>query len=94
MFKTLFLAAALLTAAAPPSRADEIGVRDFEVSGSSRPLSAVLWYPISQTGDTESSGENPAFLGTPAIRNAALDGKPHPLVVLSHGYSGSWRNLS
>ncbi|MDB5526595.1 MAG: hypothetical protein JWM58_4358 [Rhizobium sp.] len=30
----------------------------------------------------------------PAIKDAKLVGNAHPLVVLSHGYGGSWRNLN
>jgi predicted dienelactone hydrolase len=96
MLKSLFLAAALLAGSTTLSHADAIGIRDVRIAESSdgRPLSAVLWYPAPDAGATESVGENPAFVGIPAIRDAAMVDGQHPLVVLSHGYSGSWRNLS
>lgn len=93
MLKTFLLAAALLSAAVTGAHAGSIGFRDIAVPGGDRPLSAVFWYPTDDNGKAEASGENPAFVGTPAIRDAALDGKRHPLVMLSHGYGGSWRNL-
>lgn len=96
MLKSLFCAAALLAAFTIPANAERIGVRDLKVaqSANGRALNAVVWYPTEDDGKTESVGENPAFLGVPAIRNASPGDGPHPLVVLSHGYGGSWRNLS
>ena len=96
MLKTLFLAAALLAGSATVSQADGIGIRDIRVAGSAdgRALSGVVWYLTPDTGKTESAGENLVFFGVPAIRDASPDDRTHPLVVLSHGYGGSWRNLS
>jgi predicted dienelactone hydrolase len=39
-------------------------------------------------------GETPAFSGLPVVSDAEPDTGAHPLVLLSHGYGGSWRNLS
>ncbi len=58
------------------------------------PLSVSLWYPTASTAKPISLGETPAFVGFPVIRDAQPTPAPHPLIVLSHGYGGSWRNLA
>lgn len=63
-------------------------------TGGTRPLQVSIWYPTSQDGGTEIVGENPAFQGVPVIAGATPLSHDLPLVVLSHGYGGSWRNLS
>ncbi|MCU4180282.1 alpha/beta hydrolase family protein [Bosea sp. BH3] len=89
----LALAAILISAAQAMAGT---GFRQFELAdpSGSRALQVSLWYP-SEDGGTESSlGENRAFYGVPVIKNAAATQRTLPLVVLSHGYGGSWRNLS
>jgi len=40
-------------------------------------------------------GENQAFYGVSVVKDAPpSDEALRPLVVFSHGYSGTWRNLS
>ncbi|MGO4740134.1 alpha/beta hydrolase family protein [Bosea sp. 2KB_26] len=63
-------------------------------TGGTRPLQVSIWYPTRQDGGTEIVGDNPAFHGVPVIRGAAPLSGDLPLVVLSHGHGGSWRNLS
>ena len=96
MFRLLLTPAVLFAGFTTFAQADAIGVRDIKVaqSASGLALNAVVWYPTVEDGKTETVGENPAFLGIPAIRNASPDAGSHPLVVLSHGYGGSWRNLN
>jgi predicted dienelactone hydrolase len=96
MIKVLYSAVLLFAGFTSLAHADAVGVRDFTVpqSENGRALNAVVWYPAEDKGKVEIVGENPAFLGIPAIRNALPDEAAHPLVVLSHGYGGSWRNLS
>lgn len=60
----------------------------------SRTLNVAVWYPTVSTQAAETIGDNPAFVGLPVIRNAPPTPGTHPLIVLSHGYKGSWRNLS
>ncbi|WP_413722795.1 alpha/beta hydrolase family protein [Sodalis sp. RH24] len=57
-------------------------------------LNVAVWYPVSSAGITESAGDNPAFIGVAVIRNAPPAPGAHPLLVISHGYNGNWRNLS
>ncbi|MBK0082106.1 alpha/beta fold hydrolase [Kosakonia sp. S58] len=59
-----------------------------------RPLDVAIWYPTTQTGTPETVGDNPVFVGTPALRNAQPATGKHPLLLLSHGYGGNWRNLN
>ncbi|MDH4412488.1 MAG: alpha/beta fold hydrolase [Rhizobium sp.] len=74
---------------------DQVGFRDVDINQeAARPLHLVVWYPTSEPGPGELTGENKVFFGTKATRNAMPAPGEHPLVVLSHGYGGSWRNLS
>jgi len=57
-------------------------------------LNISVWYPTASQGATESVGENPAFYGVSVIRDAPPLAGEHPLLVISHGYNGNWRNLS
>jgi predicted dienelactone hydrolase len=59
---------------------------------SDRPVKASVWYPSQTTFPVERIAENAAFLGTNVVRvGTPLAGK-FPLVVISHGYRGNWRN--
>ena len=58
-----------------------------------RPVEMVVWYP-SATTDVKPQlfGDNPVFVGAPAVLDAPAAKGEHPLVVLSHGNGGSWIN--
>lgn len=76
--------------------ADAIGFKETELPDASggRPLHVSIWYPTSDVGPVVPVGENRVFYGVPAIKDAKPVDDAHPLVVLSHGYGGSWRNLN
>ncbi len=75
--------------------AEAIGFRQVELGqGGARPLSVSLWYPVEGGVSTETVGENRAFVGVQVVRDGTPDTTTRPLVVLSHGYGGSWRNLN
>ena len=76
--------------------AELIGFREVTLADASqqRPLHVALWYPTTTTAPLLPSAENPIFQGVATIKDAAPSGSAHPLVVLSHGYRGNWRNLS
>lgn len=57
-------------------------------------LHLTLWYPTQTAATPIQLGETPAFVGLPVIRDAKPTPGSHPLVVLSHGYGGGWRNLA
>jgi predicted dienelactone hydrolase len=84
-----------LSIATVATASDQVGFRDIHIGGdSARPLHVVVWYPTQDAGPGESTGENKAFFGIQTHRNAVPAPGKYPLVVLSHGYGGSWRNLS
>lgn len=59
-----------------------------------RPLDIAIWYPTAETGTPEKVGDNIVFYGTSALRDAKPEPGAHPLLLLSHGYGGNWRNLN
>ena len=61
---------------------------------SSRPLNVAIWYPTQQERPRENMGANMVFVGTEAVVNAEPSSGAHPLLLISHGYGGSWRNLN
>lgn len=89
------LAALALPLTAAVALAEATGFRQIVVGGDGpRPLNVTLWYPAGDAAPLEMVGENAAFFGIPVAQDAAPEGGRHPLVVLSHGYGGSWRNLN
>ena len=75
--------------------AGSVGFQQFKLaSDTSRPLKVSLWYPTSQNTPSESVAENIAFIGTAVVKNASVLPTKHPLVLLSHGYRGNWKNQS
>lgn len=85
----------LLTVLFCSSTYAEVGFRQLQLNkASERVLDVALWYPTGDRGNPEPVGENVAFAGTPALRDAKPTTRQHPLLLLSHGYGGNWRNLN
>ncbi|MDD1779995.1 alpha/beta fold hydrolase [Enterovibrio sp. ZSDZ35] len=59
-----------------------------------RPLSVFIWYPTKQKNPMSKLAENVVFVGTDVVKNAEPKDTTSPLIVMSHGYRGSWRNLN
>ncbi len=60
-----------------------------------RPLQARLWYPAGTPGPlTSIGGREGSFPGIGVVENAPPAAGSHPLVLLSHGFGGNWRNLN
>ncbi|WP_061040243.1 alpha/beta hydrolase family protein [Vibrio coralliirubri] len=57
-----------------------------------RPLNTTIWYPTQDVSDTTLIGDNPAFIGTQVIKDGEIQSGTFPVVLLSHGYRGNWRN--
>ena len=57
-----------------------------------RPLNTAIWYPTQDALDTTLIGDNPAFIGTKVIKDGEIQSGIFPVVLLSHGYRGNWRN--
>jgi predicted dienelactone hydrolase len=73
----------------------EVGFRQLQLNkDSDRTLDAALWYPTDDRGKPEQVGENAAFTGTFALRDAKPTVQQRPLLLVSHGYGGNWRNLN
>lgn len=73
----------------------ETGFRQLRLNErSERPLDVSVWYPTEEDGKPTLVGENIAFAGTPALPDAKPDSGKHPLLLISHGYGGNWRNLN
>jgi predicted dienelactone hydrolase len=72
------------------------GFREIALPGNNgdRPMHVSIWYPTTSDAAPVLLGETPAFVGQSVIRDAQPVTGPHPLVLLSHGYGGSWRNLA
>ncbi|OCC02574.1 hypothetical protein BA190_23025 [Labrys sp. WJW] len=63
--------------------------------GGERPLQTRLWYPTDARGPlTSIGGREGSFPGINVAENAPPAAGSHPLVLLSHGFGGSWRNLN
>ncbi|SFT80718.1 Predicted dienelactone hydrolase [Kosakonia arachidis] len=60
----------------------------------SETLKVTVWYPATSEGRRVDIGSNPAFIGVTVSPDAPPLPGVHPLLVISHGYNGNWRNLS
>lgn len=79
------------------SAADIVGFRETTLGQTNpRPLHVSVWYPAvsSQTQTVERIGEDAIFIGIDAVKNAQPKAGTHPLIMLSHGFRGSWRNYN
>jgi len=95
MLRFILLFTLLAVFALPAAHAaDRIGFREIAVPDASRPLHVALWYPTEDAGPVTTVAENPVFYGVSAVRDAKAAQGSHSLVLLSHGYGGSFRNLS
>ncbi|CDH25283.1 alpha/beta hydrolase family protein [Xenorhabdus bovienii] len=72
-----------------------VGFKEIDLDkGELRPLSVAIWYPVKNQTKTINIGDNQTFYGINVVQNGVPGSDEYPLVVLSHGYGGSWRNLS
>lgn len=78
------------TYSAPPVGFKEIALNQ----DPGRPLNAALWYPASEQGQARLVADNPVFYGESVVLNGTPASGQYPLVLLSHGYGGTWRNQS
>lgn len=97
MLRYILPAFMLAVSPMPDARAaDAPGFREAMLPGTenTRALHIALWYPAKQDGPVKIVGENRVFHGIEALPDARPEEEAHPLVILSHGYGGSWRNLN
>ncbi|RRO10403.1 alpha/beta hydrolase family protein [Pectobacterium aquaticum] len=57
-----------------------------------RPLDVAVFYPASSSSQTTTIGDNAVFPGIAVSKNAVPESGEYPLIVVSHGYGGSWFN--
>ena len=85
----------LLVAISSVAFASDIGFAKFSLVASGpdqRDLSGVIWYPSRDDTPEETIAENIVFHGEKARPGATPLPGSYPLVVLSHGFGGNWRN--
>ncbi len=76
-----------------PSIASDVGFTQVTLTDDpNRPLNTAIWYPTQDVLDTTLIGDNPAFIGTKVIKDGEIQSGIFPVVLLSHGYRGNWRN--
>lgn len=95
--RNLLLAATIIFFTAQAAMAGSaIGFKRIELpdGAGARALAVSLWYPAAPSGKSAIVGENAAFYGLEVQPDAALLAGSRPLVLLSHGFGGSWRNLN
>jgi predicted dienelactone hydrolase len=87
MFATAFTAAA---------EAGDVGFKTMRAAAAHRPsgIETMVWYPAGPGGVEDKIGDNPLFVGVPAMRDAAIPDGRFPLVVISHGSGGNAANLA
>jgi len=78
------------------SQAAEVGIREISVSAPQRgrDIAVTIWYPATAGGEPVLIGDNQAFKGAPAMRDAPLAEGRFPLVVMSHGSGGRVQGMS
>ncbi|NQY94945.1 MAG: alpha/beta fold hydrolase [Campylobacteraceae bacterium] len=82
--KTVILASSLLAGT---------GFSQNKIKYEHRVLNTSIWYP-TDTIDKELIGENIVFKGFKASSNSKIKEGKFPLIVLVHGTTGNWKNLS
>ncbi|TIV13394.1 MAG: dienelactone hydrolase [Mesorhizobium sp.] len=95
-FSRILSAAMLTVAFTATSHAAEVGMREISVAAPQRGrnLQVFVWYPAEASGEAILLGDNRAFKGVPAFKNAPpLKGR-FPLVVLSHGSGGRVQGMA
>ena len=95
-FAVLFALAACLAGhtalAGEPIGSKQISIPD---PSGERPLQTRLWYPAGTSRPlTPIGGRDGSFPGVEVVENAQPAAGSHPLVLLSHGFGGNWRNLN
>ncbi|MEA9393443.1 hypothetical protein SJI19_23410 [Acerihabitans sp. TG2] len=87
---TLLLFCAVAQAATP-----QVGFVKTQIVSSqpgNKPMEVAVWYPAQQDGTPELIGDNAAFVGLEVAQDASPLPGAHPLVVISHGFGGNWKN--
>ena len=90
MFKMTISAAALF-AASTAAQAENFGMQELYIDHAERPTSGVIWYPTEENASTKALG-NRVWKSHRVAMDAEVTPGSYPLVVLSHGMYGNYRN--
>lgn len=71
-----------------------VGFQQKDITLNGQESTLVFFYPTADNGKTALVADNQALQGVKVQPNASIAQGLHPLVVISHGYGGSWRNQS
>ncbi|KJE33782.1 hypothetical protein UF64_18955 [Thalassospira sp. HJ] len=93
-FHTLAALAFLVLAIPSHASTNAVGFREITIAATEgdRALAGAIWYPTTDTNPVTPVGENPVFFGQMVQPDAKTMNGRHPLVVMSHGFGGNWRN--
>lgn len=97
MIKRLVTVSLIAVTMAAQADADsyKAGFRQYSFDANSeRPVEAALFYPTTSDAASEVVAENKAFYGVETLPGSEIAKGRFPLVLLSHGMEGSWRNMS
>ncbi|GAA0605624.1 alpha/beta hydrolase [Thalassospira tepidiphila] len=91
---TLAILAAFVMSTPSHGAPNAVGFTETTIAASdgNRALVGAIWYPTSDTNPAVPVGENPVFFGQMVQPDAKIQDGRHPLVVMSHGFGGNWRN--
>jgi predicted dienelactone hydrolase len=83
----------LLSTSAFAQEAPGLMTRDIAAPHHNSKMQMAIWYPAT-AGTLERFAENPVFVGGDVRRNAAIASGKHPVVLMSHGMSGTYLSLN
>ncbi|WP_417835311.1 alpha/beta hydrolase family protein [Thalassospira tepidiphila] len=91
---TLAILAAFVMSTPSHGAPNAVGFTETTIAASdgNRALVGAIWYPTSDINPAVAVGENPVFFGQMVQPDAEIQDGRHPLVVMSHGFGGNWRN--
>ncbi|MBX2832541.1 MAG: lipoprotein signal peptide [Rhodospirillales bacterium] len=71
-----------------------VGFQEITISAANgeRALAGAIWYPTGDSNPPVPVGDNPVLVGQMVQPDAKILDGTYPLVVMSHGYGGNWRN--
>lgn len=91
----LFIGVVFCPNFAAQALAGDVGVRTIRIEAPHREytIQTLIWYPAAAGGVAENVGDNPLFVGVPAMRDAPMTKGQFPLIIVSHGSGGNAANL-
>lgn len=97
MFIVKFCFAIVLLFPLISSASVNVGFKEIKINEKTEhPLNIAIWYPAKSQKAKITVADNAVFYGSEVMVNAIpiVTDHQYPLILLSHGYGGSWRNLS